>query len=61
MSINSNLKNSILPNQKINRHERETHILINHEMKANVLSPANSPEAGNWPAENICQKQRDFL
>lgn len=45
MSINSNLKNWILPNQKINRHERETDTLINREMKANDLSPANSPEA----------------
>lgn len=54
MSINSNLKNWILPNQEINRHERETDVLINHEMKANDFSPANSHEAASWPAENIC-------
>lgn len=54
MSINSNLKNWILPSQKINRHERETDVLINHEVKANGFSPANCPEAASWPAENIC-------
>lgn len=57
MSINSNLKNWILPNQKISRCERETDILINHEMKANDLSPKNCPEAACWPAENTCYKE----